>query len=414
MSQRARLGFVAAFFAVAGCITPPPPPPPPIQVVVVPAPRAPVAAADARWPTERVRALADSVRRVLTTASADSAFPGAYAIVGTSRGILVRDSAGRIDWASDAPVPNSKTLWDLASVTKVVGVTSALAQLVASGRVQLSDPVQKHLPEFVGANKEQITVRHLITHTGGMPSWRPLHKEAVSADSAVALVMITALDTLPGSRMVYSDLGLIVLGKLVERVSGKSLDRYLADHVFGPAGMRETMYRPAESLRPRIAPTEIDPWRQRHLRGEVHDENAFALGGVAGHAGLFSTADDLARFARMYLNHGTIDGARVLDSATIDLFTTWADSARHNRAIGWMKPSPPGWFGGSKMSAHAFGHTGFTGTSLYIDPDRDVFVLLLTNRVNPTRMNSKIGRVRNGLADAVMSVVIPSPSANAP
>jgi len=401
---------LALALALGGCITPPAPAPAPVQVIVQPAPKPTVSAApDPRWPAERIRVLTDSVHRVLQAGSADSAYPGAYAIVGTSRGILVRDSAGRIDWASDAPIPNAHTLWDLASVTKVVGVTSALSQLVAAGRVQLDDPVRKYLPEFVGANKDMVTVRHLITHTGGLPSWRPLHKEAFSPDSAVALVMITALDTLPGVRMVYSDLGLIVLGKLVERVTGTTLDRYLAENVFRPAGMFETMYRPPESLRPRIAPTEIDPWRQRHLRGEVHDENAFALGGVAGHAGLFSTAEDLARFARMYLNHGTIDGTRVLDSATVDRFTTWQDSARHNRAIGWMKPAPPGWFGGSQMSSHAYGHTGFTGTSLYIDPDRDIFILLLTNRVNPTRMNTRIGRVRSGLADAVMSVVLGSP-----
>ena len=387
-------------------------PAPPVNVVVVPAPAAKPPTPmmnDARWPAARIRVLADSVDRVLQSAIADSAFPGAYAVIGSSRGILVRDSVGRLDYAPGEPMPNAHTLWDMASLTKILGVTSALNQLVAAGRVQLDDPVQKYLPQFAGANKDRVTIRNLITHTGGLQSWRPLHKEADSPDSAVALVMMTALDTVPGARMVYSDLGLIVLGKLVEKVTGMPLDQYLAKNVFEPAGMNETMYRPPESLRPRIAPTEIDPWRQRHLRGEVHDENAFALGGVAGHAGLFSTGEDMARFARMWLMHGNIDGHQVLDSATADRFTVWQDSARHNRAIGWMKPAPPGWAGGTKMSSRAYGHTGFTGTSLYIDPERDVFVLLLTNRVNPTRMNTKIGRVRNGLADAVMSVVLTTP-----
>ncbi len=401
--------------ALAACVTPPPAsmpatPSPVIPEVVMVRPPAAVSAPANWWTPERIRTLTDSVRATLRDAGADSAFPGAYAIVGNAAGVLVRDSVGRIDWASDAPVPNAHTLWDLASVTKVVGLTSALMQLVSAGRVDLDAPVRQYLPEFVGAGKERVTVRHLMTHTGGMPSWRPLHKEAVGPDSAIALVMITALDTLPGARMVYSDLGLITMGKLVERVSGQPLDRYLADRVFRPAGMVETLFNPPVSLRPRIAPTEIDSWRARHLRGEVHDENAFAVGGVAGHAGLFSSAEDLARFARMYLNRGTLDGQRILDSATVRQFTTGQDSARHNRGLGWMKPSRgQGWFGGALMSTNAYGHTGFTGTSLYMDPDRDVFVILLSNRVNPTRMNVKIGRVRTRLADGVMSVVLGTP-----
>ena len=395
--------------ALASCVPRPatvPESPQTPRVEVITVPPAPVDTPPETWSTARVRLLADSVRATLAAAGADSAFPGAYAIVGTSRGVLVRDSVGRIDWAADAPVPNAHTLWDIASLTKVVGLTSAIAQLVAEGRIDLDAPVQRYLPEFVGEHKEHVTIRHLMTHTGGLTSWRPLHKEAVGPDSAVALVLITALDTLPGVRMTYSDLGLIILGKVVERVSGQTLDRYLAEKVFGPAGMHETMYNPPTALRPRIAPTEVDSWRARHLRGEVHDENAFSLGGVAGHAGLFSSAEDLARFARMYLNRGVIDGTRVLDSATVERFTAWQDSARHNRALGWMKPASPGWFGGSKMSSRAYGHTGFTGTSLYLDPDRDIYVILLSNRVNPTRMNAKIGRVRTRLADGVMSVVL--------
>ena len=420
--MRVRVFASFSFIGVAmlGCAAPQPAP-----VETAPGPRVevihtasavarPNTPADARWPAARIASLGDSVRATLRAAAADSAFPGAYAIIGTSRAILVRDSVGRIDWAADAPVPNARTLWDLASLTKVVGLTSAMAQLVAEGKVDLDAPVQRYLPEFAGPNKDRVTVRHLMTHTGGLPSWRPLYKEAVNADSGAALAIITGLDTVPGARMVYSDLGLIILGKMVERLTGQTLDRYLAARVFQPTGMQETMYNPAVSLRPRIAPTEFESWRGRHLRGEVHDENAFGLGGVAGHAGLFSTADDLAQFARMYLAYGVIDGRRVLDSATVVKFTAWQDSVRHNRAIGWMKPTRGGgWFGGP-MSTNAYGHTGFTGTSLYIDPDKDIFIILLSNRVNPTRANTKIGRVRNRLADGVMSVVLSNPPASTP
>jgi CubicO group peptidase (beta-lactamase class C family) len=295
-------------------------------------------------------------------------------------------------------------MWDLASLTKVVGLTSALIQLVAHGKIALDAPVQRYLPEWRGAGKERVTVRQLLTHASGLPAWRPLHKEAASPEAALALAFATELDTVPGARYVYSDLGLILLAKVVERTSGEPLDQYLARHVFGPLGMRDTRYRPDASQRARIAPTEYDPWRQRKLRGEVHDENAFALGGVAGHAGLFSTGDDLARFARAYLGGGALDGVRVFDAALVRQFTTRQDSALSHRALGWETPTGQN-SAGHLMAPTAFGHTGFTGTSLWIDPAHDVFVILLTNRVNPTRQNPKIGAVRVALADAVLAVV---------
>jgi CubicO group peptidase (beta-lactamase class C family) len=283
-------------------------------------------------------------------------------------------------------------------------MTSAMAHLVGAGRVELDAPVQRYLPEWTGRNKERVTVRHLLTHSSGLPSWRPLYKEATTPEAALALVFATQLDTLPGARMVYSDLGAILAAQIVERVSGQKLDAFLAQHVFGPLGMRDTRYRPAAADRERIAPTEFDPWRQRHLRGEVHDENAFALGGVSGHAGLFSTGHDVARFARMYLNGGTLDGVRVLDAATVARFTTVQDTTLSRRAIGWETPTGAN-SAGRRMSARAFGHTGFTGTSMWMDPERDLFVVLLTNRVNPTRENSRIGRVRVALADAVVDLL---------
>src|SRR5690606_34405206 len=173
--------------------------------------------------------------------------------------------------------------------------------------------VQRYLPEWTGPGKELVTVRHLLSHSAGLPSWRPLYKEANSPKEALALVFATALDTLPGVRMVYSDLGAILMGQVATRVSGISFDRSVTRDVFRPLGMREPRWLPPASLRARIAPTEVDPWRQRHLRGEVHDENAFALGGISAHAGLFSTAADLSSLARMYLGYGRLDGVQVLD-----------------------------------------------------------------------------------------------------
>ncbi|NUQ20187.1 MAG: serine hydrolase, partial [Gemmatimonadaceae bacterium] len=355
------------------------------------------------------RRVADTVRAVLTAFQADSAFPGAYAVVGTHDRILASVGVGHVNWAPSAE-PNDSILWDLASLTKVVGMTSAINQLVAQGKVKLDAPVQRYLPKWKdpkhwkGAKKKAVTVRDLITHQSGLPAWRPLHKEGVDPDSAMRLVYATPLDTAPGVRMVYSDLGAILLGQIVEKVSHEKLDAYLRRHVWKPLGMRDTQYKPDSSLLQRIAPTEYDSFRQRLIWGTVHDENAAALGGVAGHAGLFSSARDLSRFAQMYLNFGTHDGTKVLDRNTILAFQRARDSSFSNRAIGWEKPTG-GNSAGRRMSPAAFGHTGFTGTSIWMDPANDVFVVLLTNRVNPTRQNNRVGPARVAVADAALSVL---------
>ncbi len=344
-------------------------------------------------------AIADSVRAVLLRGLADSAYPGAYAVVGSSRQIYASMGVGHLDWAT-SPVPDENTMWDMASLSKVIGTTTAAMQLWEQGRLNLDAPVQKYIPEFTGKNKELVTVRNFLTHSSGLPAWRPLYKEARTPEEAVQLVFSTPLDTLPNVRMVYSDLGIITLGKIIERISGESLDGYLSLHVFGPLGMKSTMYRPPSWMRERIAPTERDPWRERLVYGEVHDENSFALGGVAGHAGLFSTGHDLAIFAQMYLNRGVYDSVRIVSEAAVKKFTQVQDSTLSNRALGWEVPSGTN-SAGHRLSTHAFGHTGFTGTSIWMDPDRDLFVILLTNRVDPSRESRGIYAVRPALADAV-------------
>lgn len=355
--------------------------------------------------------LRDSLHAVLRRAERDSAFPGAYAVVGDHAGILAEDSVGHLDWGPSA-VPDEHSLWDLASLTKVVGMTTAVMQLYEQGKIDLDAPLQRYIPEWQGPHKELVTVRHLITHTSGLPADRPYDRQTHDADSIAKLMFATPLDTLPGVRMVYSDIGAYMLGRLVERISGETLDQYVLKHVFGPLGMTETMYRPPASLKARIAPTEIDPVRGGKVWGVVHDERAYYLGGVSAHAGIFSSAHDLARFAEMYLDGGALDGVRIVQPQTIALFTR---RQLQDRALGWQKPDGNN-SAGHMMSELAFGHTGFTGTSIWIDPATDVFVILLSNRVNPTRANNKIGRVRVALADAVMSTLtrspIPAPSAH--
>lgn len=388
-----RLAAVAGALVVSGCTWKRSAPAPL-------APRAPV-------PVEVAAAVLDSVKGVLDRGVKEGAFPGAYAVIGTREGIIAEYGAGQLD-RNDQTRPSSRTVWDLASLTKVIGTTSAMVQLVGSGRVALDTPVVRYLPEWTAAGAERITVRHLLTHSGGLPAWRALYKEAADADEAIRQVFATAPDTLPGIRMVYSDLGFILLGKLVERVSGEPLSSYDVRHVFVPLGMRETRYLPPSSWLARTAPTEIDPWRNRQLRGEVHDENAAKLGGVSGHAGLFSTAHDLSRFARMYLNGGALDGVRVFDSSAVTLFTRAQNPSLSHRALGWETPNTRN-SAGVQLSGAAFGHTGFTGTSIWMDPAKNLFVLLLTNRVNPTRQNTGIGGIRTALADAVAQALAAFP-----
>lgn len=342
--------------------------------------------------------LADTLRSILERGVRDSVFPGAVAMIGDRNGVIAEVAAGRIDWAADAPAAGARTVWDIASLTKVVGMTTAMMQLVEQERVALDAPVQRYLPEWTGPDKHRVTVRHLLTHTGGLRPFRQLWKEVADSGAARQLLLSTPLDSEPGSRMVYSDIGAILAGMVIERVSGLPLDAYLERHVFGPLGMTDTRYLPPAEWRARIAPTEVDPWRGRLVHGEVHDENAHFLGGVSAHAGLFSSAADLARFARMMLNGGALDGVQVVDAHTIRDFTRAQNAARSHRALGWETPNGTN-SAGRLLRRPAYGHTGFTGTSIWIDPTNDRFVILMTNRVNPTRANSRIGPVRTTIAD---------------
>jgi len=351
----------------------------------------------------------DSLARFIEASIAQQAFPGAVVAVGRHDRVLYLHAFGRLAYVRGRPV-TTRTVYDLASLTKVVGLTTAMMQLVEDGRVALDTPAVRYVPAF---RDSAVTIRQLLTHSSGLPAWKPFFQRAHSREEMFALVDSEPLEVPPGTRMAYSDLGAIVLTQVVEHVTGQRLDRYLQAHVFRPLGMRDTRFRPPASWRGRIAPTEMDTaYRHRLVRGEVHDENAFAMGGISGHAGLFSTAPDLAKFAQMMLRFGRTGArghsgtgarghggtGRIVDSATVAMFTAVQDSAFSSRALGWDTPSK-GSSAGDELSARAFGHTGFTGTSIWIDPAKDLFVILLTNRVYPTRQNDRILRVRPEVAD---------------
>ena len=349
----------------------------------------------------------------------DSAFPGATIAVGYRDSVVLLAAVGHYGADDKRPV-TPETIYDLASLTKVIGLTTAAMMLVDRGKLDLDAPVQRYVPAFQGANKERVTIRHLLTHSSGMPAWRPLYAEAKTREEALALVDTTALLRQPGDTFVYSDLGAIVLTQAVEAISGSRLDDLVGALFFRGLGMSSTRFLPPQDWRTRIAPTENDTvFRHRLLRGEVHDENSGRLGGVSGHAGLFSTAPDLAKFATWLLTErATPDSMTQLCGDLCPLpirghvirdFTRRQNiPPGSSRALGWDTPSEVS-SAGTKMGPNAYGHTGFTGTSIWFDPDRGLFIILLTNRVNPTRANTKILQVRRRVADLVNDALTPPP-----
>jgi CubicO group peptidase (beta-lactamase class C family) len=316
---------------------------------------------------------------------------------------------GHLGWTTDAAsVVAESTIYDLASLTKVVGTTTAVMILFDEGKLHLDDLVSKYIPEFTGGGKERVTLRLLLEHRSGLPAGRDLWRLAHTPDEARAAVIATPLIAQPGEYYEYSDLGADMLGFVVEAVSGQRLDQFLDARVFVPLKMADTHFRPDPALRGRIAPTELTPPRGYPLRGEVHDENAYALGGVAGHAGLFSTAADLSVFAQMMLNGGEYNGVQIITKPTVELFTSRAFG---HRALGW--DTAEGDYGsGRYLGPTAYGHTGFTGTSMWIDPEREMFVILLTNRVHAARAlrpAKVISDVRADLSDAAVLSVLDGP-----
>ena len=335
-------------------------------------------------------------------------YPGAVLVVGRHDAILFAKGYGHLTWSAASPaVSADSTIWDVASLTKVVATTPALMLLVEQGKVVLDAPVVRYLPDFNSPGTSGITVRHLLTHTSGLRATLPL-REAPDSSAALRMVLTTVPISPPGTRMVYSDLNAILLGEIVRHVSGETLDAFVTRAIYAPLGLDQQMlFRPPKRLVPRIAPTNL--WRGHPIAGVVNDPSAGKLGGVSGNAGVFATARGLARFAQFMLNEGALpDRPRLLKKETVHQFTQVAVPARRGvsaRTLGW-EALPTGEetsSAGTRFGPHSYGHTGWTGTSLWIDPDRDVFVLLLTNRAyNPRVRNSftRLKEVRGRVADA--------------
>jgi beta-N-acetylhexosaminidase len=348
---------------------------------------------------------------VIEKAIADKAFPGATLAVGY-RGRVSVHAFGKLSYDAKSASTNLNTMYDIASLTKVVATTTLVAKLAEgdfAAPLDLDARVERYLPEWASGPqpewRHKVTVRHLLTHTSGLPAFKEYWRTSKGKADTLARIFAEPLEYEPGTKEIYSDLGIILMAEIVERLAGRTLDDLARTFIFSPLGMKDTMYRPPKKLWPSIAPTEIDNnLRHRMVQGEVHDENAFAIGGVSGHAGVFSTAPDLAAFCQMLLNGGVYSHQRILRRATISQFTAPQQLSGGTRTLGWAVPTEGG-SSGHYFSTHSFGHTGFTGTSIWIDPDRQLFVVLLTNRVHPTRENTKIQQVRPALHDAVMQAL---------
>ena len=350
-------------------------------------------------------------RSILEAAVSQRAFPGAVLAVGY-KGETSVVPIGCLTYEDRSAPVRPDTIYDLASLTKVVATTTAAMILVDRGALSLDRPVGLYLTDFVDpydtaadplwAARGEITVRHLLAHTSGLLAYERFYLRAREKSHVLAEALALPLDESPGIKTGYSDVGFILLGAIIELVSGQTLDAFCQTEIFSPLGMSDTRFNPPEALWDRIAPTENDmDFRKRLIRGEVHDENAWVMGGVAGHAGLFGTAADMARFCSMMLAGGKAGERQFLKPEAIREFARpWPASEGPPRGLGWDKPSEPSSCG-RYFSASSYGHLGFTGTSIWIDPEKSLFVILLTNRVHPSRANESIRQVRPAVHDAV-------------
>ncbi|MGB8261494.1 MAG: serine hydrolase [Terracidiphilus sp.] len=353
-------------------------------------------AARGQGPAPAAKPLDAVLDPIMERAVAEGRIPGGVLLVGHGGSIVYRKAFGQRSLEPAREAMTADTVFDLASLTKCLVTATAVMQLVESGRVRLADPVASYLPEFAQNGKQDITIRELLTHYSGLKPDLDLKSAWQGREAAFAMAMRERPEEPPGSRFVYSDINFEVLGFLVERLSGMPLDQYATKHIFAPLGMNETRYLPPASWQPRIAPTEYDA-SGRMLRGVVHDPTARRMGGVAGHAGLFSTAGDLAIFAQAMLH-----GSPVLSPLAIEKMTTpeQPPSGTALRGLGWDIDSPFSTNRGELLPVGSFGHTGFTGTSLWMDPVTDTYIVLLTNAVHPRGGKSTIV-LRSKIATAV-------------
>lgn len=347
-----------------------------------------------------------NVDSLIKSALKEKVFPGASILVGHRDRVVFNKNYGFQTYEENGIPIDEKSIFDLASLTKVVATTSAAMLLFDQGKLSLTEKVITYLPEFNNNGKENVTIENLLLHNSGLPAFKPFYKLYNNSAEVIDAIMDSDIEFIPGTNYLYSDLGFIVLQKVVERIAGQSIDEILEDNLFSLLDMEHTFYNPSPKTWYHCVPTEKDEyWRNKLLKGKVHDETAYMLNGIAGHAGLFSNVNDLAKLIYLYVNNGKYKDAQIFNPSTIDLFTT-RFSELSTRAYGWDTKSKEKSSAGEYFSLeNSFGHTGFTGTSIWVDKEEGLFVILLTNRVHPTRENRSIIEFRPKLHDAVFKAV---------
>lgn len=363
------------------------------------------------------------VDRLIEDGIRSQAFPSAVLVVGNSKGIIYQNAYGRLTYGEESEATTLRTIYDLASVTKVIATTAAVMQLHDAGKIDLNAPVYQYIPEFGNNGKNDITVYNLLVHNSGLTAWTPFYQDPNmdSPQKVKDAIYNCAKEYETGSRTLYSDYNAFLLGEIVERISGQKLDQFCKDKIFSKLNMSDTYFLVPMSEDYRIAPTENDTyWRNQLLVGYVHDELAAILEGVSGNAGLFSTGPDLFKFMQMMLNNGRFTDERRMSPlplqdtmftvSTVELFTSKATGLGYanTRALGWeTKPEPTKYppACGNKFSANCFGHTGYTGTSVWCDREKDLVVIFLTNRVYPTRSSEEVRSIRPKLHDEICRIL---------
>lgn len=353
-------------------------------------------------------ATTSEIENLVNSGIAGKYFPGAQLLIGTKDKIIFEKNFGRYTYDPDAQEVTNESIFDLASVTKVIATTSAIMQLYDNNRLNINDPVSLYIPEFATQEKGEIRIVNLLLHNSGLKAWIPFYKTCATREQVLNMIYENPLDYKVGTKFVYSDLNAVLLGLIVEKITDMPLDQYCKMNIFEPMGMDNTDFTPDDRMKKMCLPTENDTyWRNRLLQGEVHDETAAMLGGVSGNAGLFSTAEDLYKFTNIMLSRSKYYNAhsRGLKEETlatpdvIGLFTKKWETPMYNnlRALGWdTKPEPTSYRApcGEKFSDNSFGHTGYTGTSVWADADKNLIVIFLTNRVYPSRESNGIREIR--------------------
>ncbi|MCF8412502.1 MAG: serine hydrolase [Melioribacteraceae bacterium] len=347
----------------------------------------------------------NAVDSLMNNAVSDRIFPGGTLLVGNQNGIVYSKSFGNYDYAENSKKVNVNSIFDLASLTKVIATTSAAMILVADGRLKLEEKVVDILPDFENNGKEQITVKNLLLHNSGLPAFKQFYKNFSSSEDVLNDIFNSELVAIPGEKYIYSDLGFVVLQKVIEQKAMMSLDLFLKNNLFEPLNLQRTFFNPKREFVNDCLPTEVDQyWRNRLLQGEVHDETASLLNGVSGNAGLFSSSMDIAKIVYTLMNNGRFGNVQIFDPNIVKNWTS-KQSDQSSRGLGWDTKSEMNSSAGDLFSMNTFGHTGYTGTSVWADKENNTFVVLLTNRVNPTRDNTSIIGFRPKIHNAIFNAI---------